>query len=387
MAPEIAMEKLRDIGEGKVVLDPMVGSGTVMRHAVELGHKGIGFDLDPLAVLMTDVATAPVSEPLVLRILARIIRDFQLRKCQRVALPWIDDDTETSAFVQYWFGVRQRRALRLIANYFAEIEGSKPSANDRAALNVLRISLSRIIITKDRGASLARDVSHSRPHKVENKSDFDVLRGFQRSVAQVLRLLGSRPASSSVNVLLGDARNMSKVDNASVDIVLTSPPYLNAIDYLRGHKLSLVWLGYRISELRAIRSSSIGAERAPDSKHSAGVFEEIKRAMCASKDVDARHTAMIARYSEDLYRMTSEVARVLKRSGRAVFVVGNSCLRGTFVRNSEGVASAAKIVGLKLLDKTERPLPSNRRYLPIPIAVDDPLGGRMRTETILTFGR
>jgi len=44
--------------------------------------------------------------------------------------------------------------------------------------------------------------------------------------------------------------------------VLTSPPYLNAIDYLRGHRLALVWLGHELGPLKEIRANSVGAERA-----------------------------------------------------------------------------------------------------------------------------
>ncbi len=44
-------------------------------------------------------------------------------------------------------------------------------------------------------------------------------------------------------------------------MIITSPPYLNAIDYLRGHKLSLVWMGQSIARVRNIRSTNIGTEK------------------------------------------------------------------------------------------------------------------------------
>ncbi|MEI2740567.1 MAG: hypothetical protein V9F01_17470 [Chitinophagaceae bacterium] len=66
-----------------------------------------------------------------------------------------------------------------------------------------------------------------------------------------------------INVQLGDARNLKEVDDKSVSAIITSPPYLNALDYMRGHKLSLVWLGYRIDDLGEVRSNSIGVEKAP----------------------------------------------------------------------------------------------------------------------------
>ena len=39
-----------------------------------------------------------------------------------------------------------------------------------------------------------------------------------------------------------------------------SPPYLTAIDYLRGHRLALVWFGSGILDQRSVRAGSIGAE-------------------------------------------------------------------------------------------------------------------------------
>ena len=58
MAPELAIDTLRDLPGSSVVLDPMVGSGTVLRHASDMGHAAIGFDVDPLAVLISRVWTS-----------------------------------------------------------------------------------------------------------------------------------------------------------------------------------------------------------------------------------------------------------------------------------------------------------------------------------------
>jgi len=66
-----------------------------------------------------------------------------------------------------------------------------------------------------------------------------------------------------VIIIRADVRNIPITDGF-IDVVITSPPYLNAIDYLRGHKLSLAWLGYKISDIIPIRSNNIGAERVPE---------------------------------------------------------------------------------------------------------------------------
>src|SRR3546814_15491996 len=63
MAPELALASLGKLRANSIVLDPMAGSGTVLRQALALGHRAIGFDMDPLAVLMSRVLTSPVDEP------------------------------------------------------------------------------------------------------------------------------------------------------------------------------------------------------------------------------------------------------------------------------------------------------------------------------------
>ena len=103
-------------------------------------------------------------------------------------------------------------------------------------------------------------------------------------------------------------------------------------------------------------------------------------------DVDQlppRYRRMVMRYARDILLVTSEVERVLKPSSRATFIIGNSCLRGVFVKNSEAVATAATISGLSLISSFERELPTKNRYLPMTRI--GALGKRMRTETILNM--
>lgn len=385
MAPELALETLNDLAVNSVILDPMSGSGTVIRQAAEMGHRPIGFDMDPLAVLMSQVWTRSVSDELIEKVADLVIEEAKNLDEKSISLPWIDGDAETKDFIDFWFGKSQQVELRKIAYVLYVFSTRRFSKEKHAAADVIRVALSRIIITKEQGASLARDTSHSRPHKVAETSDFDVMGALERSVKQVRKRLEENPPLGAAEIKLGDARALRKVGNQTVDAVLTSPPYLNAIDYLRGHRLSLVWLGHRLGDLRAIRSTSIGAERAPDKPRPAEMFEPIRRAMGDTSSLPTRYNSMIERYSEDLYRMMSEVSRVTKVGGFATFVVGNSCLKGVFIQNSAGVAAAASMLGLQTLREFERDLPMGSRYLPTP--KNGALGKRMRTETILSFGR
>ena len=384
MAPELALEKLGELKSPGLILDPMAGSGTVLRQATDLGHRAVGFDMDPLAVLMTRVWTTAVEEKLVDDIAARVTKRIEAIDPVTAKLSWMDEDVETSAFVDFWFAEPQKGDLRRIAFVLDELGRELADPQEQLALDLLRIALSRLIITKDKGASLARDVSHSRPHKVADQNDFDVRPMFARSIKAVQKRLRDAPPMGEADIGLGDARTLTALADGSIDAVLTSPPYLNAIDYMRGHRLSLIWLGHRLGDLRTIRSTSIGSERAPDQVDEADILNEMRLAMGELDALPNKFRSMISRYVQDIHRMIAEIARVLKVGAHATFVMGNSCLRDVFIRNSAAVSTAAQHAGLSLVSETERPLPMRSRYLPMTSAS---LGKRMRTETILTFAR
>lgn len=405
MAPEIALAEVASLPTNSLVLDPLAGSGTVVRVASERGHRALGFDLDPLAVLMAKVWTTPIDVEHLQRAASRVIERSRERSGEAIALPWIDDDPETRAFVDYWFAEPQQSELRRLSAELGNVAGPIGDA--------LRLGLSRIIVTKDRGASLARDVSHSRPHRIQRANDFRVIDEFQRSIARLAQRLGEQPPKGNVAVHVGDARRLRSVATSSVDAVITSPPYLNAIDYLRGHRLALVWLGYRVRDVRAVRAESIGAERAPGADADGILARELSAPLEPLDRLPRPERRMIDRYVLDLYAVLTELHRVLRPGGKLVLVVGNSCIRGVFVKNARAVVAAAERVGFDLIEETERALPPNRRYLPpppresaecrVPSAesgpVERPYSGlgnqssalslekRMRSETVLGFRR
>src|ERR1700685_1978900 len=115
MAPDLAFARLKRIPSGAIVLDPMSGSGTVLRQASELGHRSIGFDMDPLAVLMTKVWTTPVDDNVIQTLLVKTRKLATELPAKSISLPWIDGDAETRAFVNYWFGPTQKIDLRRFA--------------------------------------------------------------------------------------------------------------------------------------------------------------------------------------------------------------------------------------------------------------------------------
>lgn len=375
MAPDIAIDHLSaTIGEDSmVVLDPMCGSGTVLAAATSRGHSARGFDVDPLAVLMSTVATQPVDAGEVVAEAERVVA--AARSSSIDTSRW--SDPETLKFAEYWFAVNQRTQLNRLSRALEDVD-------DRGVKQALQVALSRIIVTKSPKASLAADTSHSRPHRVATESDYDVYQGFRGSVVSLTKLLEQREITGDAIVQRGDARSLDLPDK-SVDLIITSPPYLNAIDYLRGHKMSLIWLGHSIPELRKIRSNSIGAERALEGDALKQVDEMVAM---IKRSVDAPEIlplATITRYAHDLTLFAGELHRVCKSGAEVVTVIGNSTLRGNYIQNDVLVRSAYETAGFDTTNRIERNLPENRRYLPMKTSdVGSSMAKRMRTEIVLT---
>lgn len=375
MAPDIAIDHLNTVSSDAelVVLDPMCGSGTVLAAAASRGHSVVGFDVDPLAVLMSSVATQSVDTKAVIEEAGRVCA--RARESALSEPRW--DDAETVRFAEYWFGAKQRVQLNRLANELDQVV-------DDTVRRVLQIALSRIIVTKSPKASLAADTSHSRPHRVVTESEYDVYRGFENSVASLKKLLDERTICGQVDVRRGDARALD-LPPESVDLIITSPPYLNAIDYLRGHKMSLIWLGHTIPEIRRIRSNSIGAERALDGDALQQVDDMVSFIKDSVDDSDKLPLATIVRYAQDLALFSRQLRRVCRPGAEVVTVIGNSTLRGNYIRNDVLVRKAYENSGFRVKARLERELPESKRYLPVRTSdANSSIAKRMRTEVVLT---
>jgi DNA modification methylase len=359
----------------------MVGSGTVVALGRALGHQTIGVDIDPLAVLISKVWATSVDCGMVRR---KAIQVF-LRAQKTSKIINLRDsyprnaDHETRMFVRYWFDNRARRQLTSLS---LAIQATK----DVAARDVLWCAFSRLIITKQAGASLAMDLAHSRPHKFYKAAPIEP---FDNFISAVDRVLDNCISRSKINrgpaplVRQGDARKL-RIASASIDLVLTSPPYINALDYMRCSKFSLIWMGYTIRHLRRLRGSSIGSEVG---EYCPGKLAgQILREARLEGRLSVRHTAILSRFIQDMLAAVFEVERVLVPGGRVVYVLGDNNLRGAYVPNSRIITAIAMVAGLELESRHTRVLPPNRRYLPPPTkARVARLDARLSREVVLSF--
>lgn len=345
---------------GAVVLDPMMGSGTTIVEAFLAGRDAIGFDLDPLAIRICRVKVTPLMldrlHAVGHSLMAAASRLIGSAKVERELTKRFDEPTKK--FIDHWFlPATQRELLALVLAIEAVTE---PDLR-----RFFELCLSSIIITKSGGVSMARDLAHSRPHLDKTKKPKNALEQYKKRLSKSLKNLTElNKGTSDVFIQAADARAMALANN-SVDLIVTSPPYANAIDYMRAHKFSLVWFGANINALSSLRSSYIGSERASTGK--ARYVALPKRPEKIIQELGARDgskAAILRKYFSEMLETFGEMHRVLKPGSAAVIVTGASTMRGMDVQTHLCLADIAAAVGFEVAGVAARQLDRNRRMMP-----------------------
>lgn len=407
--PQLPREFILALTEpGEVVLDPMVGSGTTIIEAITAGRTGIGFDIDPLALLMTKVKTSNIDREHIKSIGEHIIQSARyaveddlpglMSKLER---KWND---KTKAFVDFWFAIDTQIELLALIREIDAIE-------DRSIKSFFQLCFSAVIITKSGGVSLALDLGHTRPHKakavinhkghtlvgkeiLEKNNNppvmVKILRPpideFEKRFRNNLKSLCQVDHVGTARVECCNSHHLS-LDNSSVDLIVTSPPYAsNAIDYMRAHKFSLVWMGQGIEELELLRKKYIGGELTTNFE-----FQEVPSVVAeivshiASQD--SKKARVLLRYFSEMTHSLREMHRVLKPGKSAIVVVGSSMMRGIDTQTGGCLAAIGENIGFDVVDINIRNLDRNRRMLPAAanLNLKSQIQQRMHAESVIGF--
>jgi DNA modification methylase len=378
---EVAMAAVKSFSKsGQVVLDPMAGSGVVAHAAQLLGRLAIGRDIDPLAVLLARtlcLQRRPADfAQLGNRVLERAKVNLQRRKLIGARLRNLPD--EDRKFVAYWFTTRAAREMLALTTAIDEI------ARGRTA-EAFQVILSSLVISRESGASMAMDLSRSRPHRVSTKVPRLPFDAWTKKVAEFCRHFDNRPKPiGRADIQWGDARRLNVADE-SVDAVISSPPYVNAIDYIRASKFSLVFFGFDLASLRQIRSVSVGTEVGLKP----GCLPDDLDRLVDTKVTDPHRRPMLRRYVQDMLTSLRETYRVLKPGAPALYVVGPSILSRRDYDGAEVLGRIARAAGYRVVGYARRDLSASNRSLPPPrrFALSESINQRMTCELYVVLNK
>lgn len=369
--------------EGEVVLDPFAGAATTLSQARILSRSAIGLDVDPVACLIGRVLT--VSYTLdeidyiyssVLGRVAALASDLSLMTIGETnwdpGASFLVDGLKCvvpdGSKVEFWFSPVHRAvlgALVALANSFT----------DARHKDVVDLAVSSSIVRKwPNTISQARDIDHSRPHRVLRKnlsleSQFDIFRKALKGIALSLRTLNAPPKNHlySTQVIQGDAgQTLAALEPNSVDYVLTSPPYLNAIDYPRAHQFSQWWLWPDRKALPRKHYIGLrpGGKDADTIEHCRELVPARISGLSWIRETSKPTYVALCRYVVDMDSVISGLARVLRPGKPATFVVANNAIRGNEIPVVEIVTDLLERNGFAGIAAHKREINRSRRRYP-----------------------
>ncbi len=233
------------------VFDPFAGYGTVGVAARLYGHPYELWDLNPLMQVIHDTATMTPPLPKVDPLLKAI------RSSHHRFLPnW--------ANLTYWHPEPFLETLERAWGFVHQLEGK-----ERLLFLIPIINVTRYFSFSDEKVHKLYKSKYSRA-KVASLLEDDWQTLFWTMLQrEVYKLVGKLEEHYRMKPQIVDSTVRAGIDTLSAsleqpsDLMITSPPYLQAQEYIRSTKLELFWLGYSEEAIRALSKLEIPYRHVP----------------------------------------------------------------------------------------------------------------------------
>ncbi len=272
----------------KFVFDPFCGSGTTLLTCKEMDISGAGYDVLPISVFASQVKTANYDIEQ-LKSEAKILLKKKISNCTSTFI----EPIMQRAFSKY--------VLEDISFYMKEIENLQ--YRDFFTLALINASVKCSWAQKDGILKIRK--RDNIPLKV-------IMRKTVYGMINDLKKVKMYPAD--ISVYQHDARDMHLKDE-SVDVMITSPPYLNQIDYKRVYEIENTIVGATNSVLK--------------------------------DDMNCINTSDIQSYFQDMSNVIKDMYRICNKGAKIAILVGNAYME-KIIESDLILASQSKETGFSL---------------------------------------
>lgn len=305
------------------LLDPFCGSGTVLVEGRARGHSVWGFDLNPIAVMLSTLKT----------------HSFSAADRQRMTTLAEGVAAEATARRLAKSGPSRRYPAEDVAQFdphvLLELDGLRVGvealSRDQLA-PVMRLLLSSILTKLSK-----RDGDTGQKARVMRIAAGYPAKLYQNKTRELVGLLETSEAlfqnTPAARMRLGDARELPGLPDRSVDLVVTSPPYPGVYDYVEHHRTRLRWLG---ADANPLERGEIGARR-------------------SMRSLDAGEAARS--FEQEMFDLFTAFRRVLRPRGKVILLLADGAWNNRPIRVEEIVKRAAASSGLTLTARASQDRP------------------------------
>lgn len=353
------VERLMDeyISNGTAsVNDPFMGCGTTIVSAVSRGFHASGTDINKVAHLMTEAKATPIApdylDRKVKKFLSRVwsLRDERSLFTRDQIQPHIPK--KHLERIDYWFTEEVRDELGKILSLIHY-------EDDLVVRSFLFVAFSHVLKTcsiwSQSSTKPTRDLKKriTPPYDAIKRHLLKMLKGNAQFYNVVPSCVKSKP-NSYLNIQVNPAKEQP-VPNDTVDLIISSSPYVTSYEYADLHQLSTLWLDLA-DDLKEYRKEFIGTsykqyEDKPLSSQIASniVAEMLSKSRKKAKEIEA--------FFIDMQDVFDENFRILRPGGRCCYVIGNTKLKGVDILNAEAFAESLQHSGFKLDKLIKREIP------------------------------
>ena len=352
MIPQVAREILNryKTKEMSVLFDPYCGTGTSLVEGSLVGLKCIGTDLNPLARLISKSKVTKVN----INNIKSLFRDFEK---YIISDNNIDLKKPNINNIDFWFKEKQINDLLSIKYFIDEIK-------DEDEKDFFLVPFSETL----REVSLTRNGEFKLYRIPKEKIDTwnpNTIELFKEKVKR--NIDGYIEYEKENKVYNHEVYNFNSseeipndlIQENSVDIVITSPPYGDSgttVAYGQFSTLSNEWLG--IEDARKLDKKLMGGKTTDIEKTGFEQLDEIIKTIEAERPKRARE---IWSFYRDYKKSMENVSKTIKKNGICAYVVGNRRVSDIELPTDEFTRFVFEQNGFKHIETIVRNIPNKRQ--------------------------
>ncbi|MDR0197425.1 MAG: hypothetical protein LBI36_04320 [Oscillospiraceae bacterium] len=391
---------MNEVAPPTTLLDPFAGSGTVLVEGVIGGIKEIyGNDLNPLAKLMCEVKTNPISgknletayNQLMMAVeyemacvnyddktadyyvSAECGADIAAKDGWATDAPCYLNDYLTQKGVQlsvpeyknigYWYKPQVIIDLQIIKNCIAEM----PETPEKNFIWLAFSELSRVVSNRRNGEfkMFRMPADKVLSYNPDVKREFiEILKRNIGKMSDFSELCQKNEIAPQISVLSENSINLYGVPDNSVDLVITSPPYGDSrttVAYGEFCKLSLQWLeldGVSAETVNAVDRNLMGGKKYRNGFEYTLDSETLRLSLEKIKDSDIERAGDVFSFYCDLDEAISAIAKKMKQGGYQFWVVGNRTVKLVNLQTDKILVELSQKYGLTHIHTIDRNIPN-----------------------------